>query len=135
VFARHDMVRHKSYSCGGVIPNLLKEGHLPEDIWKALLMQTTKLVLTAHPTDVNCHTILEKKRCLQGNLIAADNYCAISHGHNTGIQEYERDELDRAVHREISSIWLSDEVSRVKRTTVMEHMRKLDVTCLEFLGK
>jgi phosphoenolpyruvate carboxylase len=70
----------KPDSCCGIIPNLLKEGHSAERIWEALSLQMSKLVLTAHPTKVNCRTILEKKRCIQGILTATDYYRAISHG-------------------------------------------------------
>ena len=56
----------KNDSCGGVIPDLVLSGrHSVEAIWQALSTQTTELVLTAHPTEVNRRTILEKKRRIQ----------------------------------------------------------------------
>jgi phosphoenolpyruvate carboxylase len=55
---------NKSDSCGGVLASLLKE-HSSETILQALTSQKVELVLTAHPTEVNRRTILEKKRRVQ----------------------------------------------------------------------
>lgn len=69
------------------------------------------------------------------------------------LSDFEKQRLNDGLEREISSIWLSDEVSRIKPTpqteaekgiliieTVLwealpEFMRKLDATSKEFLGK
>jgi len=138
----------KKDSCGGAIPDLLQQGHTPEEIWKALSTQTTEFVLTAHPTEVNRRTILEKKRRIQKILSQADLYRTTG-----GASTYLKSQLDNALYREISSIWLSDEVSRVKPTPEKEAekgtlvletviwealpqwMRKLDATAKEFLGR
>jgi len=138
----------KKDSCGGAIPDLLAQGHTPDEIYKALSTQTTELVLTAHPTEVNRRTILEKKRRIQKILTTADAYRASGKG-----SHYDLTQLDDALYREISSIWLSDEVSRIKPTPEKEAekgtlvletviwdalpqwMRKLDATTQEFLGK
>jgi phosphoenolpyruvate carboxylase len=55
---------NKSDSCGGVLASLVKE-HGSETILQALTSQKVELVLTAHPTEVNRRTILEKKRRVQ----------------------------------------------------------------------
>lgn len=139
----------KPDSCGGVLPALVAAGHHSKDaIWQALATQTTELVLTAHPTEVNRRTILEKKRRIQKILTVADAYRAV--GHQT---EYDLQLLDHAMQREIGNIWLSDEVSRTKPTPVQEaekgtlvletvlweavpeFLRKLDATANEFLGQ
>lgn len=45
--------------------SLMEEGHSAEAIFEALSTQQTELVLTAHPTQVNRRTILEKQRRVQ----------------------------------------------------------------------
>jgi phosphoenolpyruvate carboxylase len=138
----------KKDSCGGTIPDLLIAGHSPETIFEALTTQTTELVLTAHPTEVNRRTILEKNRRIQMILTKADEYRAMN---NTN--SYDWSQLDEALYREISAIWLSDGVSRTKPTPVQEaekgtlvietvlwetlpqFLRKLDATCYEFLNQ
>jgi phosphoenolpyruvate carboxylase len=138
----------KKDSCGGAIPDLLKQGHKPADIWKALTTQTTELVLTAHPTQVNRRTILEKNSRIQTILTAADDLRAMNRSN-----PYDWHQLDESLFREISAVWLSDEVSRTKPTPVQEaekgtlvldsvlweavpqFLRKLDATCKEFLGQ
>jgi phosphoenolpyruvate carboxylase len=138
----------KPDSCAGAIPALLQQGHAPEQILQALATQTTELVLTAHPTEVNRRTILEKKRRIQKILTTADSYRASGNGSAFALQQ-----LDDALYREISSLWLSDEVSRLKPTpekeaekgtlvleTVLwealpQWMRQLDDTCRRYLGR
>lgn len=138
----------KPDSCAGAIPALLQQGHAPEQILHALATQTTELVLTAHPTEVNRRTILEKKRRIQKILTTADSYRISGNGSAFALQQ-----LDDALYREMSSLWLSDEVSRLKPTpekeaekgtlvleTVLwealpQWMRKLDDTCQRYLGQ
>jgi hypothetical protein len=55
---------NKSDSCGGVLPDLAKK-HGKDMIWETLTTQVVELVLTAHPTEVNRRTILNKKRRVQ----------------------------------------------------------------------
>lgn len=134
-------------SCGGVLP-ALAEKYDKDTLWDALTSQTVELVLTAHPTEVNRKTILNKKRRIQEILTQADRYRMM--GRTT---PYQQAELDDALTREISSIWQSDEVSRVKPrpqdeaergTLVVEtvlweavpqFLRKLNATMEESLGK
>lgn len=54
----------KDDSCGGVISKLAEE-HSTDAVWEALVSQTVELVLTAHPTEVNRRTILDKHRRIQ----------------------------------------------------------------------
>ena len=44
---------------------MLEEGHSADAIYNALTSQQVELVLTAHPTEVNRRTILEKQRRVQ----------------------------------------------------------------------
>jgi phosphoenolpyruvate carboxylase len=138
----------KPDSVGGVLPSLLAQGHDADAIYDALTSQTTELVLTAHPTEVNRRTILNKKRRIQRILTMADQQRQLG-----ASSVFEQAELNDALYREISSIWLSDEVSRIKPspeteaekgTLVLEtvlweavptFLRKLDATTREFLGK
>lgn len=55
---------NKPDSCGGVLPGLAKT-HDKDSIWEALTRQCVELVLTAHPTEVNRRTILNKQRRVQ----------------------------------------------------------------------
>jgi phosphoenolpyruvate carboxylase len=137
----------KPDSCGGVLPRLLEQGIDKNDIWQALSTQTTELVLTAHPTEVNRRTILAKNRRIQEILTLADTH------RRQSSSAFVMSQLDEGLHREIASIWLSDEVSRTKPTpeteaekgtvvvdtvlwdTVPKFLRKLDATAVEFLGK
>ena len=54
----------KMDSCGGVIEALAEE-HSPDVVWVKLANQTVELVLTAHPTEVNRRTILDKHQRIQ----------------------------------------------------------------------
>lgn len=134
-------------SCGGVLP-ALAEKYDKDMLWDALTNQTVELVLTAHPTEVNRKTILNKKRRIQQILTKADQYRLM--GRTT---PYQQAQLDDALNREIASIWQSDEVSRKKprpqdeaeRGTLVvetvlweavpEFFRKLDATMKASLGK
>lgn len=51
-------------SCGGVIATLAQE-HSADVVWETLTNQTVELVLTAHPTEVNRRTILDKHQRIQ----------------------------------------------------------------------
>jgi phosphoenolpyruvate carboxylase len=53
--------------------SLLEDGHSADAIFQALSTQQTELVLTAHPTEVNRRTILEKQRRVQNVSISRIN--------------------------------------------------------------
>lgn len=133
----------KADSCGGVIPQLLEQGKSAEEIFEALTTQTTELVLTAHPTEVNRRTVLNKNRTIQKILTAAD----------VETNSYKRQQLDVALLQQIRSLWLTDEVSRIKPSPEMEaakgtlvietvlweavpsFLRKLSTTLSQTIGK
>jgi len=106
-------------SCGGAVKSLLENGHSADDIFDALTSQKVELVLTAHPTEVNRRTILEKQRRVQKLLTKAD------HLRETNLPPtgYAQSELDRAMKREIASTWQTDEVAREKPTPQNEAER------------
>lgn len=137
----------KPDSCGGVLPSLVKI-YDKDMLWDALTSQSVELVLTAHPTEVNRKTILNKKRRIHEILAQADGYRMT--GRTT---TYQQAQLNDALNREIASIWQSDEVSRKKPTpqdeaergtlvvetvlweAVPSFLRKLDATMEAYLGK
>mmetsp|Transcript_2657 Transcript_2657/g.6282 ORF Transcript_2657/g.6282 Transcript_2657/m.6282 type:complete len:990 (+) Transcript_2657:120-3089(+) len=109
---REEALPDRYDSCGGALKELLEQGHSPEAIYDALTSQQVELVLTAHPTEVNRRTILEKQRRVQRLLTKAD-YLRERNIPSTG---YDQTQLDRALQREIASTWQSDEVAREKPT-------------------
>jgi phosphoenolpyruvate carboxylase len=138
---------HKHDSCGGLLPELIN-AYDPDTIYENLITQQVELVLTAHPTQVNRRTILEKHRKVQQILTVADGYRAAGRA-----SPYEQDQLNAALEREIASIWQSDEVARLKPTpqdeaergtlvvetvlwtAVPQFLRKLNATMTAHLGK
>jgi phosphoenolpyruvate carboxylase len=138
----------KKDSCGGVLPDLLEAGISADQIYEALSTLSTELVLTAHPTEVNRRTTLQKHQRIQKILTNSDLLRATGGG-----KSFLKAEYDTALWREVSSLWLSDEVSRAKPTPEHEaergtlvietvlwdavplFLRKLDATAQEFLGK
>jgi phosphoenolpyruvate carboxylase len=138
----------KKDSCGGVLPNLLEAGVSVDEIFQTLCTQSTELVLTAHPTEVNRRTTLEKHMRIQEILTNSDLLRATGGG-----KSFLKAEYDKALWSEVSSLWLSDEVSRAKPTPEDEaergtlvietvlwdavplYFKKLDATMQEFLGK
>lgn len=137
-----------SDSCGGVLPDLIKnKGLSAKEIYDTLVSQQVELVLTAHPTEVNRRTLLEKHRRVQEKLTQADK--ERSHGIVT---PYQSQIIDDGLKREISLIWQSDELSRQKPTVQSEaergtlvveqvlwealpnFLRKLDATMSDTLG-
>lgn len=138
----------KSDSTPGVLAKFLNgEDKVSKDeLYKSITTQTVELVLTAHPTQVNRRTLLEKHGRVQKILNDADSI------RETGTA-YQRQLLDDALRREIASIWQTDEVSRVKPspqseaergTLVLEtvlwevlpsFLRKLDATMKNSMGE
>jgi phosphoenolpyruvate carboxylase len=112
----------KPDSTAGVIAKLVYGGKHGNDkiakeaVYKSLISQTVEIVLTAHPTQVNRRTLLEKHGRVQKILNEADSLREKS-------TPYQRQQLDNALRREIASIWQTDEVSRVKPTPQSEAER------------
>lgn len=135
-------------SCGGVLPQLMKRDDLsPQDIFESLITQQVELVLTAHPTEVNRRTLLDKHRRIQFLLTEADSL------RNTNGAEFEKQIVNESLEREIALIWQSDELSREKPSVQSEaergtlvvddvlwealpkFLRKLDATVKNVLGE
>jgi len=108
----------KRDSTAGVLHQFLSnEGVSKEELFESLTNQTVELVLTAHPTQVNRRTLLEKHGRVQKILTEADSL------RNNGGTPFQCQQLDDALRREIASIWQTDEVSRVKPSPQSEAAR------------
>jgi phosphoenolpyruvate carboxylase len=117
---REEALPDRYDSCGGALKSLLEQGHSSDDIYDALISQKVELVLTAHPTEVNRRTILEKQRRVQKILTKADYLRDSGLSSSTG---YAQTELDRSLKREIASTWQTNETAHVKPTPQNEAER------------
>jgi phosphoenolpyruvate carboxylase len=93
----------KEDSCGGSIVRLLKNGITPKELQQTLMNQSVEIVLTAHPTEVNRRTMLQKHQHVREFL---------EQGDRDDLTLYERRELQAGLRREIATIWESDELKR-----------------------
>lgn len=137
-----------SDSCGGVLQELRDRGISSEEIFQTLTSQQVELVLTAHPTEVNRRTLLDKHRRIQYLLTEADEL----RGKGV-VTNFQKKLVDDALKREIGLIWQSDELNR-KKPSVQEEaergtlvvetvlwealpsfLRKLDATMRDALGE
>lgn len=127
---------------------LQEKGVSTEDIFKTLTSQQVELVLTAHPTEVNRRTLLDKHRRIQYLLTEADDL----RGKGV-VTKFQKQLVDDSLKREIGLIWQSDELNR-KKPSVQEEaergtlvvetvlwealpsfLRKLDATMKDTLGE
>lgn len=135
----------KEDSCSGTVRRLLaSKGKSKEEVYTALCKQSVEIVLTAHPTEVNRRTMLQKHERISRALEGLDR---------ADLTPYEQRNLTKELKREISSIWETDELKRSKPTPVDEataglhvveevlwhavpdFLRKLDDICRTDLGK
>lgn len=111
----------KRDSCGGVIQDLLhNKGVSKSDIMEALCHQNVELVLTAHPTEVNRRTTLDKKKSVLKLLSQADALRSSGSGASYG---YAAHTVQVELQKQISSLWQSDEVARTKPSPQEEARR------------
>eukprot|EP01041_Mallomonas_annulata_P005192 gene5192-10384_t len=105
LWSKHD-------SSAGAIRNLLyKQNIPPKDIIEALKSQKVEIVLTAHPTEVNRRTMLQKHHRITEILEQFDR---------PDLTTYERKLLENELKGEIASIWESDDLRRSKPSPVDE---------------
>lgn len=135
----------KSESCAGAIQRLLTVHKTSkDDIISALSTQSVEVVLTAHPTEVNRKTILQKHKRIKEILEEMDR---------SDLIPFEEKQLRKHLHSEILNIWNSDELKRSKPTPVDEaraglaiveevlwdavpsFLRKLDDAVVRLVGK
>ena len=112
------LIERKGDSTSGAMRGLLDTGTAtPDEIYNSIITQTAEIVLTAHPTQVNRRTLLDKHGRVQRILNEADGLRSSSG------TPYERKLLDDALRREIGSIWQTDELSRSKPSVQSEAER------------
>jgi len=135
----------KEDSCTGTVRRLIADnGKSKGEVYTALCNQSVEIVLTAHPTEVNRRTMLQKHQRISEALEGLDR---------VDLSPYEQRNCTNALKREISSIWETDELKRSKPTPVDEaiaglhvvqdvlwhavpdFLRKLDDVCRTDLGK
>jgi phosphoenolpyruvate carboxylase len=141
-------LRDSHDSCGRIFSDLVEKDVGKSDIHDTICSQKVEIVLTAHPTEVNRRTLLDKKKRMLKLLEQADLYRALG-----AATPYQRQLLDDAMEREVSNIWQTDEVSRHKPNpqteaqlatlaietvlweAVPSFLRKLDATLKSDLGE
>ena len=136
--------RNERASLDGTLQKLIDSGVDKDVVYRAVVEQQVELVLTAHPTEINRRTLLQKH-----NDIAK------------GLNDLDRDDLDdderKAVvdglRRRVAEIWHTDEIRHKKPTPLEEaqgglfvfeqtlwnalpaHLRAVDAALLKHTGK
>ena len=90
---------------------LIALGIAPTDLHRAVLDLRIELVLTAHPTEINRRTLLQKHEAVASLLGTLDR---------TDLLAHERGRVIEALEREITVLWDSDEVLRDRPTPLAE---------------
>ena len=121
---------------------LLDANIAPQALRAQILALEIELVLTAHPTEVNRRTVLQKHNAIGALLEARDR-----------VRPHELDALTEQIHRLITELWCTDEVHRRKPSPFEEaqggllvfeqtlwdalpaYMRRLDQTLVERCGE
>lgn len=128
----------------GTLQTLKESMKVPVDeIFKAISKQSVEIVLTAHPTEVNRRSIIQKHQRIHEILGQFDR---------TDLTLYERRALHNELKAQVCCIWETDELRRVKPGPVKEalngiavvenilwnaipnYLRKLDDTLKQSLG-
>lgn len=115
----HRVRRRRGYQQDGnqeatldeVIPRLLKQGVVKEEISAVLGSMSVDLVLTAHPTEVTRRTLIRKYDEITDCLHRFDT---------VRLTQEEHDATREALLRKIVSAWHTDEIRRDKPTPVDE---------------
>ncbi|CAN6478408.1 unnamed protein product [Victoria cruziana] len=98
-------------SCDDIFNKLIQSGVSPEELYDTVCKQTVEIVLTAHPTQINRRT-LQYKHVRIAHLLEFNDRPDLSHE--------DREMLVEDLVREITSLWLTDELRRQKPTPVDE---------------
>ena len=94
-----------------VFAQLIGDGLPPERLRAAVAALEIELVLTAHPTEVVRRTMLQKHNRIAAILAQRDR---------PDLTEFEREQLESALRREIDAAWDTDEVRHERPTPVDE---------------
>lgn len=90
---------------------LLEAGVTPDTLHELVCSLGIEMVLTAHPTEINRRTILQSHNEIASLLSTRDR---------EDMTPAERRDVDERLSREITAIWLTDEVLRTRPTPVEE---------------
>ena len=90
---------------------LKKQGVTPEALHETICRLQIEFVLTAHPTEVVRRTLLRKHNRIAALLAQRDT---------RDLTRFERDEVEEALGRDITSCWLTDEIRRTRPTPLDE---------------
>ena len=114
----HRIRRRREYQRQGIpqrgsleasFPALLKTGISKEDLHRTVCSLNIELVLTAHPTEVNRRTLLQKYNAIARLLYKLDYAVPSDH-----------DDVKSAIKRLITEIWHTNELHRKKPTPLDE---------------
>ena len=123
---------------------LLQQGVTPEQLYDSIREQSIELVFTAHPTEIQRRTLIRKYNKLAALLSERDR---------PDLTQKELSDNEEALKREITSIWLTQEVRKKQPTpleeakwghtlieetlwdVVPEFLRALDQALQKFTGK
>ena len=100
-------------SIGDAIASLKKRGITPEQMSRLLENLSIELVLTAHPTESRRRTIISKLQRLSSLLWESTQ---------TDLLPRERENIVKAMHSEITALWLSDR-NRASKLAVTDEVR------------
>ena len=90
---------------------LLDEGVSREALHETICRLHIECVLTAHPTEVVRRTLLRKHNRIAALLAQRDA---------GDLTTFERDDVAKALHRDVTSCWLTDEIRRTRPTPLDE---------------
>jgi len=111
-------------SRGAIMALLHEEGLDPATVRDTLLQQRVELVLTAHPTEVNRKTVLEKHRRINRLLNESEKLDRLGEDLE---HSFDRIEVEDGLRREVASLWASDQIRRFKPTPFAEAQSGLAV--------
>ena len=144
VYRRNPEAAPQRGSFDETFQRLLDEGVSREALHETMCRLRIECVLTAHPTEVVRRTLLRKHNRIAALLARRDA---------GDLTAFERQEVGQALHRDITSCWLTDEIRRARPTPLGEaygglayleeilwdvvprFLRHLDAALLKYTGK
>jgi phosphoenolpyruvate carboxylase len=117
----HQMRIHRNYAedamsdqvnlLEDLLPSLLQKDVDPSTIFKTFSNMEIELVLTAHPTEVKRRTLIQKSGRISDLLAKRDRL---------NLTPFERSETRENLETLITSVWLTDDIRRVRPSPVEE---------------
>ena len=111
VYRRNPEASPQQGSFDQTFRRLLDDGVSRDALHETLCRLNIECVLTAHPTEVVRRTLLRKHNRIAALLAKRDA---------GDLTAFERDEVAEALHRDITSCWLTDEIRRARPTPLDE---------------